>query len=206
MTIEECVGDVMRANDFKTRRLVLKPANNGEDLRRFLADLDPDEFLFQFGRDYDERLLEDYDFTTSGVICYSIFMPDADVMVGYVGILPNENDPSAGSLEYYIFKKHRGQGYCQEAVKAILELFFRGNLSGVRGRSVFAEIVHGNVVSAHILEKLGFVQENIGAQIYATGEFDSDGKEAFDAVWMISYQLTFPPQAFENVGQTRLAA
>lgn len=178
----------------KTKRLELRPADNGKDLNRYLADLTPDEYLYQFGCEFDERLLEDYDFTINGVICYSIFMRDTDTMIGYAGIKPCEDNPSVGDLEYYIFKEYREQGYCQEAVRAMIESFHHGELDGTKGMSVVAEIVQGNDASAHILEKLGFVKTSVGLHVYANEE------EELRSVGVVSYELTLCPDTLASVG------
>lgn len=196
----------MCADRIEAKRLVLRPANNREDLRRYLADIDPDECWYQFGCEYDERLLENCDFTSKGVICHLVFLSSAAAMVGYVGIMPCEDDPSVGYLEYYIFREYRGQGYCQEAVDAILGLSFRGELNYVEGKSLIAEVVGGNDVSIHVLEKLGFVKVRDSFRLYDTGECDSGGEEKFGVVCVIVYELAFRPKAFENVGIVRLAA
>lgn len=93
-----------------TRRLALRLANDDEDLSTYLSMLSPDEYVFQFGYEYNEALLDGYSFTNNGVVCYAVFPHGERTMIGYVGIKPYESDPAVGELEYYIAKKHRGTG------------------------------------------------------------------------------------------------
>lgn len=136
-----------------TKRLILHPANNDEDLSTYLSMLSPDEFVYQFGYEYNEGLLDGYSFTGNGVVCYAVFPHGERTMIGYVGIMPYESDPAVGELEYYIAKERRGNGCCQEASRALIRAFRSGALTGVEGKVVTAEVTAGNDVSMYFSEK-----------------------------------------------------
>lgn len=49
-----------------TKRLTLRPANNDEDLSTFLSLLSPDDYMYQFGHEYSEDLLDGHNFKDNG--------------------------------------------------------------------------------------------------------------------------------------------
>ncbi|WP_251198358.1 GNAT family N-acetyltransferase [Anaerotardibacter muris] len=156
----------MKAQAIYTDRLILKPANNDSDLTAYKRLLEPSEYYFQFGYEYDEHLLDDYDFTSLGVICYSAFLKNSGEYIGYVGIRPTDNKPEIGEIEYFISKPHRGKGFCHEAAAALIQAFKDGELTEIKGISVFAEIIRENTPSAHVLTRLGFDLEHTSLILY----------------------------------------
>lgn len=145
-----------------TKHLVLRPANNDEDLTAYKMLLEPSEYFFQFGYEYEEHLLDNYNFTDLGVICYSAFLKDTGEYIGYAGIMPTDNEPEVGELEYFVSKAHRGKGYCHEAAAALIQAFKSGELTNSKGKTVFAEIIKENTASARVLKRLGFDLKHAG--------------------------------------------
>ena len=43
-----------------------------------------------------------------------------------MGILPHEDNPACGDLEFYIFKEFRRCGFCKEALTSFIDNFFIG--------------------------------------------------------------------------------
>lgn len=155
-----------------TQRLDLLPSEDERDLERYVADLLlTGDFYFQYGVPYSGELLGAIDFHSSGVLYYSLFLRDTQTMVGYVGLLPDEDDPGRGEIEYYIFRGHRRQGYAKEALAALLDRFFSGALTGTPGRRAQAETHLDNDASRRLLERLGFIKEASGMQL----SLDEDG-------------------------------
>ena len=91
-------------NIIETKRLYLRPADNGTDLEDYLHHLsDADEWLFQYAEEYSEKLYGMIDFTSHRVLCYAVCGKETGQMLGYVGLMPETTDASA-NLEFYISK------------------------------------------------------------------------------------------------------
>lgn len=187
----------MSAQKIKTERLVMRPANNDEDLTTFKQLLEPCDYLFQYGYEYDEHLLDGYDFTSLGVICYSVFLKDTDEYIGYVGIKPNADDPGLGELEYFISRSYRNKGYCHEAARALIDAFKDGLLTDTRGIELYAETISENAASARVLEKLGFrFEHNFMTLCLCPDPTDPDGyKTAGNTVsaYKLDLRSSYPP-------------
>ena len=146
-----------------TERLDMIPSIDARDLDGYISDLlFTNDFYFQFGWPYSDELLNAIDFHSSGVVYYSIFLKDTWTMVGYVGILPYEDDSTYGEIEFYIFHNFRRQGFCKEALTAFIDSFFTGFLIGVKGKHVVAETLSDNEPVSKLLKSMGFTKEAWG--------------------------------------------
>ncbi|MFC6962757.1 GNAT family N-acetyltransferase [Halocatena marina] len=77
-------------------------------------------------------------------------------------------DDTSGTLSYWLFKTHRGNGYATEAVSLLLEYAF--NERGLH--RVDAEVFEGNNSSERLLDRFGFVHEGTARDAHFTrGEF-----------------------------------
>lgn len=180
-----------------TGRLVMRPANSDEDLAMYKQLLEPCDYFFQFGYEYDEHLLDGYDFTSLSVICYSIFLKDTDEYIGYVGIKPNADDLGLGELEYFVARSHRNRGYCHEAAAALIGAFKDGLLTGTTGIELYAETISENAASARVLEKLGFRFEHSLMRLYPCPDStDPDGYKTAGKsidVYKLDLRSCYPP-------------
>lgn len=154
--------------DIITNRLILRPSDDERDLENYISHLkSADEFYIQYGQPYsDDELIGMIDFHSSGVIYYSVFLKETGAMVGYVGILPYGGESKSGNLEFYIFKEYRRKHYCQEALNALIECFFNGELTGAYGGMIDAETMSDNEPSCKLLESLGFQKTKVGIRFY----------------------------------------
>lgn len=160
-----------------TERLALIPSEDERDLNNYISDLMlTNDFYFQYGQPYSAELLEAIDFHSSGVIYYSLFLKNTETMVGYVGILPYEDDPTCGELEFYIFRDFRKQGYAKEALIAFTNAFLTGALTGIEGKQVIAETLVENEVVIKLLENMGFERQACGMRLTLNedGEINHD--------------------------------
>lgn len=159
-------------NTISTERLYMLPSVDSRDLGSYISDLLlTNDFYFQYGQPYSDELLESIDFHSTGVVYYSIFLQDTGTMIGYMGILPHEDNPACGELEFYIFKKFRRYNFCKEALTAFIDNFFIGSLTGIKGMQVEAETLADNEISCRLLESMGFSKKSWGIRAF----FD-DGK------------------------------
>lgn len=160
-----------------TERLELLPSEDERDLESFTSDLLlTDDFYFQYGVPYSDELLRAIDFHSSGVIYYSVFLKGTRTMVGYVGVLLDEDDSAYGEIEFYIFRDFRRQGFCKEALTAFTDAFFTGALTGVKGKQAIAETLTKNEAVIKLLENMGFEREAWGMRLSLSegGEIDRD--------------------------------
>lgn len=118
------------------------------------------EFFIQYGQEPTEELLECINTMTSGVIYYSVYLKQENVMVGYVGVAPE-----TGNLEFYIFKEFRKIGIGTDAVNLLIGLWFSGRITGNREAEIEAETLSQNTAAVRLLEKLGFQKDAVGFRV-----------------------------------------
>ena len=160
-----------------TDRLVLRPSEDERDLENYLAHMEAeDEYLFQYGMVKSDELLEMIDFHSAPVAYFTVFLKGTWTMVGYVGITTEDGGTAdEGNLEFHIFKEYRRNGFCKEAVQALLQAYFGGAITERQEESVFAETLAENEASIRLLESLGFRKEGVflGAYLDEQGNFCS---------------------------------
>lgn len=147
----------MKEHEIETKRLFLYPSVEERDLDIYLAHLcaDKEEFYLQCGELYSEELVQAMDFHSTGVIYYSVFLKNTNNLIGNVGIFPSEKSQENGTLEFYIFPEYRRRGYGKEAVLAMINDFFEGNIRGIKGKIILAETMKKNKASQQFLEAIG---------------------------------------------------
>ncbi len=153
-------------DEIVTERLVLRPSEDGRDLETYLAHLEAeDEYLIQYGMEKSDELLKMIDFHTAPVAYFTVFLKGTQTMIGYVGVMTAEGDALEGNLEFYIFKAYRRNGFCKEAVRALIQAFFSGALTGRQEESAFAETLSENEAPIRLLESLGFEKDAWGMRV-----------------------------------------
>ena len=83
-------------------------------------------------------------------------------LIGDTGISEVAGKPNEAEIGYCIGQRYRGKGYASELLSAISN--FVGSRFGIG--VIWGRVVHGNQVSAKVLEKNGyqFVKEEFGAE------------------------------------------
>ena len=149
-------------DDIITDRLILRQSNDDRDLENYLSHLKTaNEFYFQYGKEYSDELYNMIDFHSSGVIYYSVYLKEQDIMVGYVGVLPYRGD-NAGEIEFHIFKEHRRNHYASEALTALIKWYMSAELNNKSEKKIIAETLSDNEISCKLLEHIGFEREAMG--------------------------------------------
>ncbi|MCM1223195.1 MAG: GNAT family N-acetyltransferase [Lachnospiraceae bacterium] len=152
-----------------TERLDLIPAVNERDSEQYRQDiLRTNDFYFQYGYPYSDELFAVVDFLNTDVLYYSVFLKNSPMMVGYVGLTLDEDNPTFGELEFYIFGDYRRQGICKEALTAFIAAFFDGSLTGSKGEQVEAETLSENEATLQLFKTMGFQREAIGMRFSLT--------------------------------------
>ena len=96
-----------------------------EDTRRFI----PDEVFEteQEARNMIEELMKQYQHM-DGPLVYPVFTKNGNRNIGYVQLVPTGN--GHWEIGYHIAKKHTGNGYATEAVRAFLRKMTERKLTG----------------------------------------------------------------------------
>lgn len=118
-------------NIFRTRRLILLPANNERDSDKFLTMLRDDGDFREFsGLDPTEKnimVFKNY-FDLRGRCYYAIYkQKPKNLMIGFVGIRL-QKQAQRFEVEFYISKPYRNRRYCTEAFIELITEMNKGNL------------------------------------------------------------------------------
>ncbi len=147
-------------NPIKTKRLILTPLN-AKQLAALEAE-ETDELLRGAIAEMRRNVAEYCDLALWNT-GWQVTLKQSGEAVGLLGFHGTATDQTV-ELGYEIKEQHRGNGYCQEAVKALCDWAF--GCEGVYFISVLAE--EGNLASNHLLEKLKFYRvESPVAGVYA---------------------------------------
>lgn len=110
-------------DEIVSEHLVLRKSVDERDLENYLMHIrQADEFYFQYGQPYSDELYSAINFHYSEVIYFTVFLKDTDIMVGYVGIMP-ECEFAQGEIEGYIFKEHRRKYNGTKAFMALIDWY-----------------------------------------------------------------------------------
>lgn len=154
---------------YTTERLLLRRGDNSRDNRPFLHMLKADgDFRAFSGAELTDRSLANFEnyFEHPCSCYYAIFLKN-DVhseMIGYAGFSLQRGRIEA---EFYMSRHYRGQGYCTEAMKKLLDEVFAGNLwwrdeSGedalLSVQTIYGTTISSNVPAVRVLEKCGFIK------------------------------------------------
>ena len=140
-----------------------------EDNRRFV----PDE-VFETVAEAAETLaflISQYG-STEGPQAFPVLTKAGGENIGYVQLAPLGN--GSWEIGYHIAKKHTGNGYATEAVRA----FLPAAAAAVGTHEVLGICLSENIASKHVLRKCGFdpVFEGVG-------DYQGEKREIFRSVW-----------------------
>ncbi len=145
--------------------------SHDEDTGRFV----PDE-VFETVEDAEEAiafLMEQYG-RTDGPLAYPILTKHSGINIGYVQMVPIGS--RNWEIGYHIAKKHTGNGYATEAVKAFLP--FAAAEIGID--EVYGICLSGNEASKRVLCKCGFVPVFEGI-----GDYQGEKRMIFRSIWRV---------------------
>lgn len=168
--------------EIETRRLVLKRSVMGRDKPDLIAHIKEGgvvEFLRWSGLnvsednvDAMEREYDDFSFEWNGessaTISYTAFSKDDGAMLGYVALSETYDDGGLAAfmglpvdreyaeVDWYLFGEFRGQGYAEEALRAIIARYFAGELFDDPMRTVNTMVGSHDVAVLEVVEDVGF--------------------------------------------------
>ncbi|MBQ0070983.1 MAG: GNAT family N-acetyltransferase [Spirochaetales bacterium] len=141
----------MAKKEFKvsTKRLVLKPMSQVAMGR--LADATEDEELKKAYLSMAEKAMEAED--PYWYCAWGIYEKKTGTLVGNFSYMGPQEYASV-EIRFYIEEEHRGKGYAEEALRAMMDTALYGD-HGIY--FIDAVTSSSNEASQHVLEKLGFV-------------------------------------------------
>ena len=140
-----------------------------EDNRKYV----PDE-VFETAEEAAEAigfLMSQYG-GTEGPLCFPVLLKNTGENIGYVQLVPLEG--GIREIGYHIAKRHTGNGYASEAVRAFLPVI--AEAAGIR--EIQGICLRDNGASKRVLLKCGFEPVFEG-----TGEYQGEPREIFRGVW-----------------------
>ena len=143
--------------------------SHDEDTRRFV----PDE-AFETVEEAKETiafLMNQYG-RTDGPLAYPVLTKRDGTNIGYVQIVPIEN--GNWEIGYHIAKRHTGNGYATEAVKAFLPVM----ATEIGIDEVYGICLSENGASKRVLHKCGFIPVSEGV-----GDYQGEKREIFRSIW-----------------------
>jgi RimJ/RimL family protein N-acetyltransferase len=148
--------------ELRTKRLLLRPyrQSDAEDLQRLAGEFDVAKGTLCMPHPYEDGMAEAFiqaqekAIAEGEVFNVGIFLPKPEELIGGIGLEVKKEHDTA-ELGYWIGKPYWGNGYCTEAVRAIVDFGF--TVLGLR--RIFAEHFADNPASGRVLEKLGFSYE-----------------------------------------------
>ena len=148
--------------ELRTRRLLLRPylLSDAEDLQRLAGEFDVAKGTLCMPHPYEDGMAEEFIRAQETAIAngtdynLGVFLRETGELNGGIGLRINRTHNTA-ELGYWIGKPYWRNGYCTEAVAAIVEFGF----ATLRLRKIFAEHFADNPASGRVLQKLGFVHE-----------------------------------------------
>ena len=108
-----------------------------------------------------------------GPLVYHVILKASGENIGYVQLVPV--DGGAREIGYHIAKKHTGNGYATEAVRAFLPVMAQA--AGVG--EVLGVCLSENTASKHVLKNCGFVPVFEGM-----GDYQGEKRRIFRSVWV----------------------
>lgn len=147
------VGEKIIMREIRTERLILRKFRESDydDLFEYLAQLKDNEFegypdiTYENGREHLKYRVGSEEF-------YAIELKATGKVIG--NIYYGKRDFYAREIGYIINKLYQRQGYASEALKAVIENAFKGDV-----HRLFAECDPRNTCSWKLLEKSGFEKE-----------------------------------------------
>ncbi|KAL2068992.1 hypothetical protein VTL71DRAFT_15330 [Oculimacula yallundae] len=156
----------------QSERLWLQPLNVEDHLEGYHA-LNTDESVTKWSSHIGTRDLED---TKARLISrmpsdeepwmemYAIMLrpsgTEPPAYIGGMGIIRISEDKEAGEIGYGILAAHRGKGYAPEALKALVDYYWRSERI-MQMEKLNAGTEPGNLASQRVVEKAGFRRKKL---------------------------------------------
>ncbi len=158
-----------------TSRLILRQftLDDAVDIMRLAGDREvamntlnmPHPYLPGMAEDWITTLQKDYQESNS--LVYAICLKDFTPLIGAIGLTLHLKIRNA-ELGYWIGKDYWNNGYCTEAVKAIIDYAF----TDMTIHKIYANFFASNPASGRVMEKVGMKYEAcLKSHLYHWGEY-----------------------------------
>lgn len=158
-----------------TSRLKLRQFNleDATDVMRQAGDSEVARHTLNMPHPYLPGMAEDWittldkDFIENNSLVFAICIKESNTLIGAIGLTLNLKYRNA-ELGYWIGKDHWNNGYCTEAVKAVLDYAF----TNIKLHKVYANFFSSNPASGKVMEKAGMKYEaTLKSHLYHWGEY-----------------------------------
>ena len=171
--------------ELNTDRLLLRPwrVSDAEPHRQLWTERDRRSLrlIDADGRptaaDLQERMAEQSNDATTGLMLYAVERLACGEFVGYCGLIVGEADVIEPEIAFEFAKRHHGNGYATEAATVVV-----AEAASTGRKRLWATVREWNTPSFRVLEKVGF---------HHSGRITPD-QERGDSVWM-TMELTANP-------------
>ncbi|KZN43844.1 GNAT family N-acetyltransferase [Pseudoalteromonas luteoviolacea] len=138
---------LLNSNDW----LFFKNLNQNQQIMQYVADIEDEQTLFSL---FESRV------TTrkkgqEGWLSFVIEMADTNELVGLHGIKPVTQNECQAEIGFMLHPDFQGKGFALEATQAVINFAFKN----LKYEALHATVTAGNVASAKLLEKLGFIHK-----------------------------------------------
>lgn len=158
----------------ESERLILRPfsLNDAKDVQHLAGDFLVAETTLNIPHPYEDGMAEDWigthkkNFEAGTEIIFAITHKSEKYLIGAIGISKINTQFEKAEIGYWIGKPYWNNGYCTEAVQAVLKYCFENlNLN-----KVYAMHFSNNHSSGRVMEKAGMRKEGVLCQNVKKGE------------------------------------
>jgi RimJ/RimL family protein N-acetyltransferase len=139
----------------ETQRLVLRPlrAADGQEVQRLAGDLRISKMTLSVPHPYPDGLAEEWISTHPHLykegrgVVFAVTLKDSNVLIGCIAIDGISKTHRRGEAGYWIGCNHWNNGYCTEALKALVDFGFnKMNLNKITSRHMAKNPQSGRVM------------------------------------------------------------
>ncbi len=158
----------------ETKRLIIRPfsLDDAKDVQRLAGDFAVAETTLTIPHPYENSMAEEWigthekNFQEGTEIVFAITHKTEKYLIGAIGISNINTKFEKAEIGYWIGKPHWNNGYCTEAVQAVLKYCF----VSLKLNKVYAMHFMNNPPSGRIMEKAGMKKEGVLRQNVKKGE------------------------------------
>jgi len=165
---------VKKIPTLKCERLILRPfsLNDATRVQLLAGDAAIAETTLTIPHPYEDGMAEEWisthekKFQQGGGIDFAITLKAENILIGAIGISNINQKFDKAEIGYWIGKPFWNNGYCTEAVKAVLKYCFEE----LKVNKVYAHHFIENAASGKVMKKAGMKKEGILRQNVKKGE------------------------------------
>lgn len=118
--------------------------------------------------DADDLILGRFSFEgdPERTVSYTIFPSEGQWIIGFIRLVPRLDVLGGADISFYIFKEHRRRIYAEEAMGAVIDAYFSGNVAHPFGMSISTIVSNGDIWALDLAARLGFMGPGIDPETH----------------------------------------